>query len=39
MKMRTFSQAKLANTIVMGLSCVGIACVVLSALVMAAERV
>ena len=39
MKMRTFSQAKRANTIVMGVSCIGIACAVLSALVIAAERV
>ena len=39
MKMRTFSQAKRANTIVLGVSCLGIACVVLSALVIAAERI
>ena len=37
--MRTFSQAKRVNTIVMGVSCIGIACAVLSALAIAAERV
>ena len=37
--LRTFSQAKRANTIVLGVSCVGIACVVLSALAIIAERV
>mgnify|MGYP004156468755 FL=1 len=37
--MRTFSQAKRANTIVLGVACLGIACAVLSALVIAAERI
>ena len=37
--MRTFPQAKRANTIVLGVSCIGIACVVLTALVIAAERI
>ena len=37
--MLTSSQAKRANTIVLGVSCVGIACIVLSALVIAAERI
>ena len=37
--LRTFLQAKRANTIVLGVSCVGIACVVLSALAIVAERV
>jgi len=37
--LRTFPQAKRANTIVLGVSCVGIACVVLSALAIVAERV
>ena len=37
--LRTFYQAKRANTIVLGVSCVGIACFVLSALAIVAERV
>ena len=37
--MRTFPQAKRANTITLGVSCIGIACVVLTVLVIASERI